>query len=202
MEDMRNGAIDILVGTQTITKGYHFPRVTLVGVVWADLDLHMPLYNGTEHALQQLIQVAGRAGRESDHARVIVQAMSEHPVFTYVNELAYGDFYQHEIQTRKLVGYPPCVRLAEIELKGTNEELVAQEAQRCVDELMCVNHDNALAVEIRGPCVPPVYKVQHVFARKMYLKSHDMGHIIKLFESIQHDQYQSHLFFTPNPVTL
>ena len=63
MTDFENGAIDILVGTQTITKGFHFPNVTLVGILWADLNLHFPVYNAAETSLQQLIQVAGRAGR-------------------------------------------------------------------------------------------------------------------------------------------
>ena len=63
MEDFEAGCIDILVGTQTISKGFHFPRVTLVGVLWADLNLHFPVFNATETTLQQLIQVAGRAGR-------------------------------------------------------------------------------------------------------------------------------------------
>ena len=58
--DMTDGKIDILVGTQTITKGFHFPRVTLVGVLWADLQLNFPVYNAAETALQQLIQVSGR----------------------------------------------------------------------------------------------------------------------------------------------
>jgi len=66
MIDFGNGDINILVGTQTITKGYHFPHVTLVGIIWADLNLHFPIFNAAETTLQQIIQVAGRAGRQSD----------------------------------------------------------------------------------------------------------------------------------------
>ncbi len=73
MNAFEAGEIDILVGTQTITKGYHFPKVTLVGILWADINLSIPMYNAAEVTLQQLIQVAGRAGRQSSDSRVIVQ---------------------------------------------------------------------------------------------------------------------------------
>ncbi len=69
LQNFQDGELDILVGTQTITKGYHFPRVTLVGIVWADLNLHFPSYHASETTLQQLIQVAGRAGRDPPYGR-------------------------------------------------------------------------------------------------------------------------------------
>ena len=95
------GEIDILVGTQTITKGYHFPKVTLVGIHWADINLSIPMYNAAEVTLQQLIQVAGRAGRQSQESRVIVQTLINHPIFKHLNEKEYTNFYTHEIKKRK-----------------------------------------------------------------------------------------------------
>jgi len=112
--DFEQGHIDILVGTQTITKGYHFPNVTLVGILWADLNLNFPVFNASETTLQQLIQVAGRAGRQRTESTVIVQAMGEHPVFNYLNERDYLRFYENEILLREELGYPPIDRLVEI----------------------------------------------------------------------------------------
>ncbi len=94
---MKEGLIDILVGTQTITKGYHFPRVTLVGILWADLNLHFPIFNATETTLQQLIQVAGRAGRQTDNSMVIVQSMDNHGIFQFLHEIDYLAFYKKKL---------------------------------------------------------------------------------------------------------
>jgi len=101
IHDFEQGNIDILVGTQTITKGFHFPNVTLVGILWADLNLHFPIFNATETTLQQLIQVAGRAGRQHNESEVIVQTMSNHPVFNYLNETDYLKFYSSEIEKKE-----------------------------------------------------------------------------------------------------
>src|SRR5690606_24005183 len=130
LADFEAGALDILVGTQTITKGYHFPRVTLVGILWADSNVNIPMYNAAEVTLQQLIQVAGRAGRQSKDSRVIVQTLIDHPLFSYLNEQNYRDFYEYEIEKRALVGYPPCTRLAEIELKHTDEAATIKESEQ------------------------------------------------------------------------
>ena len=123
--------VDILVGTQTITKGYHFPLVTLVGVLWADSNIHFPFYAAAETTLAQLIQVAGRAGRESDNGLVIVQTLTQHPIFNFINEKHYSDFYAYEKAYRQELRYPPYVRFAEIELRHENEQTVAREALAC-----------------------------------------------------------------------
>ena len=102
-----NHELDILVGTQTITKGYHFPNVTLVGIVWADSNMHLPQYNAAENTLQQLVQVAGRAGRERPDSQVIVQAMAQHHIFNFLDERRYPDFAERELQQRTLLNYPP-----------------------------------------------------------------------------------------------
>ena len=126
--DFSANKIDILVGTQTITKGYHFPHVTLVGVLWADLNLHFPIYNAAETTLQQLLQVAGRACRQSPQSTVIVQTLTEHPIFNYLNELDYLKFYELELTKRAEHRYPPLARLAEIEIKHSSEQQVIKDA--------------------------------------------------------------------------
>ncbi len=201
MQEFEEGKIDILVGTQTITKGYHFPRVTLVGILWADINLGLPFYNAAEITLQQLIQVAGRAGRQSAESRVIVQTMINHPIFSYLNETDYRSFYNREIKNRQQVHYPPCIRLAEIELKHVSESQVATDAESLVKALKQVLADKKSTIAILGPSQPPVHMIKNVFSRKIYLKAENVGALIDLYKSIDQPLYESSIFFTPNPLS-
>lgn len=197
----QEGTIDILIGTQTITKGYHFPKVTLVGVLWADLNIHFPIYNALETTLQQLIQVAGRAGRTGLPSKVILQTMAQHDVFSYLNELDYLQFYAHELENRHLVGYPPCIRLAEIELKHTHENIVDQEAKIIANFLRQLSDSKKIDITVLGPTKPPLSKIKNWHMRKIYLKNSQIGNLIQLFAMINKNSYKSHIYFTPNPLT-
>ena len=201
MQNFSAGNIDILVGTQTITKGLHFPRVTLVGILWADLHLHFPMFNATETAVQQLIQVAGRAGRNHEDSLVIVQAMMDYPAFSYLNERDYLKFYQHEMQTRKDLGYPPYKRLVEIELKCIDEVVIGREAVHIMHRLQLIGEKKKLPVQVLGPAQPPVSKIKNIHMRKLYIKGSNINDLIFLFQTINQSQYKSNIFFTPNPVT-
>lgn len=195
------GDIDILIGTQTITKGYHFPRVTLVGVIWADLNLNFPHFNAAETALQQLIQVAGRAGRASHESEVIVQTMAEHQIFSYLSETDYMNFYDAEIEGRELVGYPPCIRFVEIELKSTDAVGVEREAQQLASFLRSSVDRNKETIRVLGPARPVVHMIKNLSSRKIYLKCASMNPLIALFQSIDHSHYTSSIYFTPNPLS-
>lgn len=192
--------ISLLVGTQTITKGYHFPGVTLVGILWADINLHMPFYNASETTLQQLIQVAGRAGRQSPESLVIVQSMIEHPIFEYLDEQQYAKFYKYAIEHRRELGYPPCMRFAEIELKCDNEATIIKESKRCAQILYAFAAHSNNPLTILGPASPPVHKIKNVFSRKLYLKSQSYTTIHAAYQELLNHEFQSHLFFTPNPL--
>lgn len=200
VEAFSKGEIDILVGTQTITKGYDFPGVTLVGILWADLNLHFPIFNAAETTLQQLIQVAGRAGRHTKESLVIVQAMDDHTIFSYLNEIDYLSYYQQELGNRKELGYPPCKRLVEIELKHTNEQEIERDAHNLASTLISLQNRLRSEVTILGPAKPPVYKIKNIYSRKIYLKSSGMNEIVELWQAVDMKQYKSLIFFTPNPV--
>ena len=194
--DFESGELDILVGTQTITKGYHFPKVTLVGVIWADSNINFPIYNAQETALQQLIQVAGRAGRQSIHSEVIIQSMSDHPLFKYLHEIDYLSFYDNEIEQRTLIGYPPLIRFAEIEIKHKKEAIVEQESFLIAAQLM--NHPE---LTVLGPAEPPVSKINKIFSRKIYLKAQRFEHLTQAYHALNREKLRSDIFFTPNPLT-
>src|SRR5665213_1691546 len=134
--DFRVGKIDILLGTQMIAKGLHFPNVTLVGIIYADLALHQPDFRAGERTFQLLTQVAGRAGRGDVEGEVFVQAFAPfHPAIQYARRHDFNGFYEQEIEFREQLKYPPVSRVALLTLKGRNEEKVKFSAEHLKREL-------------------------------------------------------------------
>lgn len=187
--------LDILVGTQTITKGYHFPHVTLVGIIWADSNSNFPFYNAQEVAIQQLIQVAGRAGRHTQESLVIMQTMTDTQLYQNINEQNYLDFYKQELARRSLVLYPPLIRFAEIELKHQKAATVEQESFLIAAQLM--KHKN---ITVLGPALPPIEKIKKIVSRKIYLKGHNFADLQKAFMTLDVKGCKSKLYFTPHPL--
>jgi primosomal protein N' (replication factor Y) len=134
--DFRAGKTDILVGTQMIAKGLHFPNVTLVGIIYADLALHQPDFRAGERTFQLLTQVAGRAGRGDIEGEVFVQAFAPfHPAIQYARRHDFVGFYEQEIEFREQLKYPPVSRVALLTLKGRNEGKVKFSAEHLKREL-------------------------------------------------------------------
>jgi primosomal protein N' (replication factor Y) len=158
------------------------------------------MYNASEMALQQLIQVAGRAGRQSEKSLVIVQTMVEHSIFDYMHEVDYLSYYTQELELRTALHYPPLVRLVEIELKHSDEVVLEQEAALFVHVIRKMIQDNELEVTVLGPAKPPVHKIKNWHSRKLYLKSAQMQELQLLFQAVDKKNYQSSIFFTPNPL--
>lgn len=137
--DFKAGKTDILVGTQMIAKGLHFENVTLVGVIHADLSLHIPDFRAGERTFQLLTQVAGRAGRGDVEGEVFVQSFTPfHPAIQFARRHDFAGFYEQEIEFREQLKYPPLSRLALLTLKGRNEEKVkfaAEHVARTIETL-------------------------------------------------------------------
>lgn len=134
--DFRTGKIDILVGTQMIAKGLHFPNVTLVGIIYADLALYQPDFRAGERTFQLLTQVSGRAGRGDVEGEVFVQAFAPfHPAIQFARRHDFNGFYEQEMEFRGQLKYPPFSRVALITLKGRNEEKVKFVAEHLKEEL-------------------------------------------------------------------
>lgn len=200
MRQFEAGELDVLVGTQTIIKGYHFPRVTLVGVIWADSNINLPFYHAAETTLQQLIQVAGRAGRERPDSLVIIQTMAEHPLFAYINETKYLEFYQQELAHRQALHYPPYGRLACLEVRCSDETIVEQDASFVAQLIRDYIEKDSLGVTVLGPARPLVHKVNNTFARIIHLKGHNARHLVYLYKKALQAGCTSKLFFTQNPL--
>jgi primosomal protein N' (replication factor Y) len=126
LDAFRDGLIQILVGTQMIAKGLDFPNVTLVGVVNADVGLHLPDFRSAERTFQLLAQVAGRAGRGEKGGQVLVQTFTpEHPCITLASNHNYGEFAKLELTHRKQHRYPPYERMARLIVRSEKEEAAA-----------------------------------------------------------------------------
>lgn len=124
-KQFKAGKADVLIGTQMIAKGLHFPAVTLVGVLNSDGALNLPDFRASEHVFQLLTQVAGRSGRGDLKGEVIIQtSLKEHPIFHHASTEDYPSFYKEEIGARELFTFPPFTRIAKLIFSGKNEGYV------------------------------------------------------------------------------
>jgi primosomal protein N' (replication factor Y) len=177
--DFRVGKIDILVGTQMIAKGLHFPNVTLVGIIYADLALHLPDFRASERTFQLITQVAGRAGRGDIEGEVFVQAFTPfHPAIQYARRHDFGGFYEQEIEFREQLKYPPICRAALLTLKGRNEDKVKFSADHLRKEL-----EKALAefkdLIIAGPAPAPLARAESHYRYQIMLRARQMSVVSK-----------------------
>ena len=174
LDDFRNGKIDILLGTQMIAKGLHFPRVTLVGIINADISLHRPDFRAGERTFQLITQVAGRAGRGNEEGEVIVQTFTPWaPAILYAQHHDYENFYAEELISRRELQYPPIDRIALLTLRGREEALVEKTA--CD---LRTNMKGYLAelpgLIIKGPAPAPLEKVGDFFRYHIMIQTQRM----------------------------
>jgi primosomal protein N' (replication factor Y) (superfamily II helicase) len=135
---------DVLIGTQMIAKGFHFPSATLVGILNADASLQIPDYRSSESLFQLLIQVAGRAGRAELNGEVILQTfLPDHPMLRLAADQDFIAFYQREIEERRLFSFPPFCRLIKIVFNGLNEAETKQSANLFYQSLVEKSPQNA-----------------------------------------------------------
>ncbi len=182
--DFRTGKIDILVGTQMIAKGLHFPNVTLVGIIHADLGLHVPDFRAGERTFQLLTQVAGRAGRGDIEGEVWIQAFTPfHPAIQYARRHDVLGFYEQEIEFREQLRYPPFARVALLTFKGRNEEKVeftAKHFRKLLDPLAAEFNDLKLA----GPAPAPLAKAESFHRFQIMLRAGQMSRLSRRLSEI------------------
>jgi primosomal protein N' (replication factor Y) len=173
--DFRAGKIDILVGTQMIAKGLHFPNVTLVGIIYADSALHQPDFRAGERTFQLLTQVSGRAGRGDVEGEVFVQAFTPfHPAIQYARRHDFVGFYEQEIEFREQLKYPPASRVALLTLKGRNEEKVkfsADHLKRELEKKLTSLKDLIIA----GPAPAPLLRAENYYRYQIMLRTRAMS---------------------------
>jgi primosomal protein N' (replication factor Y) len=173
--EFRVGRIDILVGTQMIAKGLHFPNVTLVGIIYADLALHQPDFRAGERTFQLLTQVAGRAGRGDIEGEVFVQAFTPfHPAIQYARRHDFVGFYEQELEFRQQLKYPPVSRIALLTLKGRNEEKVKFSAEHLKCELEKAV-DDIKDLVVAGPAPAPLVRAETYYRYHVMLRAQRMA---------------------------
>jgi primosomal protein N' (replication factor Y) len=182
--DFRAGRIDILVGTQMIAKGLHFPNVTLVGIIHADSALHQPDFRAGERTFQLLTQVSGRAGRGDVEGEVFVQAFTPfHPAIQYARRHDFVGFYEQEIDFREQLKYPPATRVALLTLKGRNEDKVkfsAEYLKRELEKVLGEFKDLILA----GPAPAPLLKAESFYRHQIMLRTRAMSKLSQTLAKI------------------
>ncbi|NTW05523.1 MAG: primosomal protein N' [Peptococcaceae bacterium] len=170
----REGKADILIGTQMVAKGLDIPDVTLVGVVNADLSLHMPDFRSSERTFQLIAQVAGRTGRGELGGEVMVQTFTpKHYSILYASKHDYPGFFNYEINIRKAMRYPPFSRLARILFFGREEEDVKKNAVKWASILkkkIEINRYSEL-IEILGPAPAQISKIKDRYRYHIVVKS-------------------------------
>ena len=186
IRQMNEGELDILVGTQMVAKGLHFPGVTLVGVVWADGGLAMPDYKAAEKTFQLVTQVTGRAGRGEEPGEVYIQTMRpEHYSIKYAASHDYERMVEKELELRQAPGYPPYVRLAGIHVQGESQNEVKDCAQRIAECAASIIREKDIAVELLGPVPSPLDKLKGKFRWQILLKSSHINALHQLCDYVQ-----------------
>jgi primosomal protein N' (replication factor Y) len=172
--EFRTGKVDILVGTQMIAKGLHFPNVTLVGIIFADMALHQPDFRAGERTFQLLTQVSGRAGRGDVEGEVFVQSFTPfHPAIQHARRHDFGGFYEQEIEFRKELSYPPFARIALLTLKGRNEQKVQFAAEHLRRELEKLTADLKGTI-LLGPAPAPLLRAETFYRYQLMLRVRQM----------------------------
>jgi primosomal protein N' (replication factor Y) len=185
----RRGLIHILLGTQMIAKGLDFPNVTLVGVVNADVGLHIPDFRSAERTFQLLSQVAGRAGRGPRGGRVLVQTFTpDHPSISLAATHDYAGFVATELGHRHAHNYPPYQRLARVIVRGREQEAAANFAETLAGAfnaaLAAMQAKGPVEVRLLGPAEAPVFRLKGYYRYHFQLQSPSAAALHQLLRAV------------------
>jgi primosomal protein N' (replication factor Y) len=171
--DFAAGKIDLLVGTQMIAKGLHFPRVTCVGIINADLALQIPDFRASERVFQLLMQVSGRSGRAELPGEVFVQTrVPFHPAIQFARHHDYTGFAEQELEFRRSLHYPPYERFILVLARGRNEEKTLFVIQQLAKELERLDLPET---EITGPSPAPIARIEERYRFQVFLRTRRIG---------------------------
>ena len=173
--------VDILIGTQMVTKGLHFNDVSLVVVLQADSLLNQPDFRSYEHAFQMLEQVSGRAGRTGDQGEVMIQTFDpKNPVFEYLKRHDYQALYQQQIEERRLFGFPPFHRMIVLTIKHRDSARLLAGSEMLQEQLTQV-----FGKRVSGVIIPSIARVQNMHVRQIRIMIEVGANIAHAKELIQ-----------------
>jgi primosomal protein N' (replication factor Y) len=179
LKGLRDGTIDILVGTQMVAKGHDFPNITLVGIICADMSLNFPDFRAGEQTFQILAQVAGRAGRGGAAGRVILQTYTPgHFSIVAARKQDFDLFFRKEIEFRRALNYPPFARLVQLKISGRHKDRTADSAGvlgGICRRLSRSDDDLARAIEVLGPIEAPLARIARHYRWQILVKGVGVG---------------------------
>ena len=174
LKGLKDQTTDIMIGTQMVAKGHDFPNITLVGIICADLSLSFPDFRAGERTFQLLAQVAGRAGRGASPGRVILQTYNpDHFSILAARDQDFNSFYQHEIEFRKALNYPPFSRMIQFKISGKDPKMTQNCACKlgdCCRSLQISNPSFYGSVEVMGPIESSLTKIAQRYRWQVLLK--------------------------------
>ena len=171
LNKFKNDNIDILIGTQMVVKGHHFPNVTLVGVIAADSSLYIEDYRANERTFQILTQVAGRAGREKLPGRVIIQTYNpDNFAIECSKKQNYEEFYETEIELRKQLKYPPFCDIISIGLTDTDNNKIKNVSEKLYNNISRTIKNEKMDFNIYKPLPCPIDKIKNKYRWRIILK--------------------------------
>jgi primosomal protein N' (replication factor Y) (superfamily II helicase) len=179
LKGLRDGTIDVLVGTQMVAKGHDFPNITLVGIICADMSLSFPDFRAGEQTFQILAQVAGRAGRGGAAGRVILQTYTPgHFSIVAARQQDFDLFYRREIGHRRGLNYPPFARLVQLRISGRHKERTADCAAALGEICRRLSRSDeglARAIEVLGPIEAPLARIARRYRWQILVKGLGAG---------------------------
>lgn len=193
LEKFHNKEIDVLVGTQMLSKGHNFENVNLVLILGIDSQLNFPDFRSNERVYQTLTQVSGRAGRFGKHAEVLVHTLApENKIFTYLKNHSFDEFYQDEIPMRELCSSPPVKKLVLIYFNSKSQETVIKECSAQVSALNALATKHFPEVEILGPKPSMIEKKVNKFTWSLMLRSSDLNQLHNLINTFFRNYHPPH----------
>ena len=177
--------IDILIGTQMVVKGHHFPNVTLVGVVSADSSLNLEDYRAVERTFQTLVQVAGRAGRE-ENGNVIIQTYNpDHYAIIDSQKQDYNLFYNQEVSLRKMLKYPPFCDIIMISFSGKDISEIQKISNLVYSKLKSVINDDIFVFK---PVPSPIDKIKNKYRWRIIIKCKVTSNVLNMINYAIEDE--------------
>lgn len=180
-ETVKNGDVDIIVGTQTLAKGLDLPKLSVVGVILADTSLYFPDFSAQERTYQLLSQVIGRVGRGHRKGRVIVQTYNpDSPLLQSILSKDWDNFYQRELEERKTFLFPPYCYLLKLTCRRASQQSTEQAATKFANELA----GSGLKIAIEGPAPAFRERMQNKYQWQLIVKSKDRGELLKIIKKL------------------
>ena len=188
LNKFKNENIDILIGTQMVVKGHHFPNVTLVGVIAADSSLNMGDFRANEKTFDLLVQVAGRAGRENLPGKVIIQTYSpENFCIQCSKNQDYKEFYKTEIELRKQLKYPPFCDIILFGISSFNKEEIQKASEKLYAILKKYSEDK---LQVMPPLPAPIDKIKNRYRWRIVTKCKLSNSVIKIINNSLEEFYK------------